>query len=334
MPDDELFRLAGEKRLHEEEVLRQQIMRMLADPKSKALAENFAGQWLGLRKLETAAPDPGLFPAFKPSLKQAMLAEAQEFFLRVMREDRGILEFLNADWTMVNEELARHYGIRDVLGGHMRPVALTNSVRGGVITMASVLTTTSHPTRTSAVKRGKWVLEEILGAPPPPPPPNVPELETPAKGQAPAKSLRERLEHHRSDPKCFGCHVRMDALGLGLENFDAIGRWREKEGGHKIDAAGTLPGGESFDGPKQLKQVLAEHKDQFARNLVEKMFVYALGRNLEHFDRREVRHVKEQLSREQWRFSALVREIVLSYPFRYRHATELETAGKESTTKL
>jgi hypothetical protein len=332
MPDEELFRLAAAKKLSDPAVLRQQATRMLADPKALALAENFAGQWLGLRKLESVAPDPQIFPAFKPPLRQAMAAEGLLFFETVMREDRSILEFMHADWTFVNEDLARHYGIRGVLGGQMQRVALTNSVRGGVMTMAAVLTVTSHPTRTSAVKRGKWVLEEILGAPPPPPPPQVPELEVPPKGQPPATTLRERLERHRADPKCFGCHVRMDALGLGLENFDAIGRWRDKEGNHRIEPSGTLPGGESFASVAELKQVLARHPEEFARNLVEKMFVYALGRGLERYDRREVKRVAEALARSEWRFSTLVTEIAMSYPFGHRLAIE-PVKNKSQTVK-
>lgn len=319
MPDEALFQSAREGKLQQRETLEAQVKRMLADPKARALANNFAGQWLGVRKLESAAPDPEMFASFKPGLREAMRAEAISFFDAVVQEDRSILEFLNSDWTILNEELARHYSIRDVMGGHMRKVALTDSIRGGVITMAGVLTVTSHPTRTSAVKRGKWVLEEIFGAAPPPPPPGTPELEVPPKGQSSPTSLRERLERHRADPKCFGCHVRMDALGLGLENFDPIGRWREKEGKHVIDASGTLPGGGSFKTPAELKEILMGQKNEFTRTFVEKMLVYALGRGLERHDRREVKRISKVVAEREYRFSALVTEIVLSYPFRYRH---------------
>ncbi len=318
MPDAELFQLAAEKRLNDDQVLRQQVTRMLQDSKARALAENFTGQWLGVRKLDAFTPDAQLFPTFKPGLRQAMTAEPLEFFAAVMAGNRSVLEFLNSDWTIANEDLAKHYGLRGVLGGTLRRIALTNSVRGGVVTMAVVLTATSHPTRTSAVKRGKWVLEEILGAPPPPPPPNVPELEVPAKGQPPGTTLRARLERHRSDPRCFGCHVRMDTLGLGLENFDAIGRWREREGNLGIDASGTLPDGEKFAGPAELKALLTRHQDEFVRNLTEKLFVYALGRGIERSDRREVKLVVDALARDGWRFSTLVTETVMSYPFRHR----------------
>jgi mono/diheme cytochrome c family protein len=322
MPDDELFGLARQKRLQDPPVLRQQVKRMLADPKAKALAENFAGQWLGLRKLEGFTPDRTLFPSFTESLRRAVLAEPLLFFETVMREDRSIQEFIDGDWTIVNEELARHYGLKGITGGHFRRVTHTDRHRGGILTMPAVLMLTSHPTRTSAVKRGKWLLEEVLGAPPPPPPPNVPELEEPPRGQPAATTLRERLERHRSDPRCFGCHVRMDALGLGMENFDAVGRWREKEGAKRIDASGTLPGGESFAGPAELKKLLAGRKEDFARTLAEKMFVYALGRGLERFDRREVKAVVDALAKNEWRFSTLVTQIVESYPFRYRQTAE------------
>lgn len=320
MPDEELFRLAAERRLRDPQVLRAQVTRMLADPKSRALAENFGGQWLGTRKLETSAPDPQMFPAFRAGLRRAVAEEPLLFFQAVQREDRSVLEFLNADWTYANEDLARLYGLRGVTGGRMRRVSLAGTPRGGVMTMAAVLTVTSHPTRTSAVKRGKWVLEELLGAPPPPPPPSVPELEVPAKGQAPAATLRERLERHRSDPRCSGCHVRMDVLGLGLENFDAIGRWREKEGPHRIDPAGTLPGGETFTGPAELKKVLSRQPEEFTRTLSEKMFVYALGRGIQPSDRREIQRIATETARAGYRFSALVTGIVESYPFRYRRA--------------
>jgi hypothetical protein len=322
MPDDELFRLAAARKLSDLAVLRAQVKRMLANPKAEAFTENFAGQWLHVRKLDSVAPDAEMFRAFTPGLREAMKAEALKFFETVMLEDRSVLEFLNSDWTMLNEDLAKHYGIRNILGGHMRRVELTNSVRGGVTTMAAVLTVTSHPTRTSAVKRGKWVLEEILGARPPPPPPNVPELEEPAKGQPVATTLRERLERHRADPQCFGCHVRMDALGLGFENFDAIGRWRDKEGQHRIDASGILPGGYAFASPMELKQILAGEKEAFTRNLVEKMLVYALGRKVDRHDRREVKRICTALAQNDYRFSTLVTEIAASYPFRHRTTVE------------
>lgn len=319
MPDRELFELAGTGKLHEPATLKAQVARMIADTKSASFIENFAGQWLGLRRFESAMPDPELFPNFKAGLRGAVAAEPLGFFRQIVDENRSILEFLNSDWTILNEELARHYGIRNVAGGYMRKVSLeTNSVRGGVVTMAAVLTATSHPTRTSAVKRGKWALDELLGASPPPPPPNVPELEVPKKGQRAARSLRERMELHREDPKCLGCHIRMDAFGLALENFDAIGRWRDKDGDLTIDASVQLPGGEKFNGPAEMKQMLLSHKDEFVRAFAEKMFVYAMGRGPQPGDRREIKEIVKAVEQNQYRFSALVNAIVASYPFQYR----------------
>ena len=321
-PDDELLRLAAGKKLHDPTVLKAQVRRMLADPRGSALAEHFAGQWLGLRRLETAAPDRALFPGIHDPLRGAMAAEVLAQFAAVVREDRSVLDLLHADYTFLNEDLARHYGVKGVTGPHLRRVPLTDPARGGVVTTAAVLTLTSHPTRTSPVKRGKWLLDEILGAPPPPPPPDVAELEEPPKGRPAATTHRERLERHRADPNCYGCHVRMDALGLGLENFDAVGRWRDRDGGKPVNAAGVLPGGETFASPAELKKVLLAHKGEFARCLTEKVFVYALGRGLDRADRREVKRVAAALAGHDWRFSALVTEVVLSYPFRYRLAPD------------
>ena len=322
MPDDTLFDLAAKGKLKDPEVLAAQARRMLAGPKSEAFVENFAGQWLGLRKLDRLQPDRELFPGFSEALRRAMIDETSLFFANVARGDGSILDLVDADYTFVNQPLARHYGIRNIKGGRMRRVKLENPNRGGVMTMASVLTITSHPTRTSAVKRGKWILEEILGAPPPPPPPNVPALEEATKNRPDAASLtlRKQLEIHREDPKCSNCHKRMDVLGLGMENFDPIGRWRDREGKNKIDPSGTLPTGEVFSTPSQLKKILAKRKDEFARALTEKVFSYALGRSLERYDRREVRRVVEGLRRNGYRFSALIEGVVTSTPFRYRRA--------------
>lgn len=320
-PDAELLRLAAGKKLHDPAALKAQVKRMLADPRASALAENFAGQWFGLRRLDTVAPDRVLFRGFSDPLRRVMAAEVLMQFEAVAREDRSALDLLHAEYTFLNEDLARHYGVKGVTGPHMRKVKLDDPARGGVVTSAAVLTLTSHPTRTSPVKRGKWLLDEILGAPPPPPPPDVPELEEAPKGKPAAATLRERLERHRTDPKCFGCHVQMDALGLGLENFDAVGRWRDRDGGRPVNAAGELPGGEKFTSPAELKRVLLAHKAEFGRCLAEKVFVYALGRGLERPDRREVKRVADALAKDDWRFSTLVTEVVLSYPFRYRLAT-------------
>jgi hypothetical protein len=326
MPDAPLLELASTGKLRDPAVLRDQARRLLADPRSRAFVDNFAGQWLGLRRLEQIQPDHDLFPTFTETLRRAMIDEAWTFFDHVLRDNRSVLDLVDADYTYLNEPLAKHYGIKGVKGDAMRRVELQESPRGGVLTMAGTLTLTSHPTRTSAVKRGKWVLDELLGAPPPPPPPNVPELSEASKNRPDAKSLslRERLELHRADPRCFGCHRRMDVLGLGLENFDPIGRWRESDGDRKIEVAGTLPTGERFLNPRQLKNILAAGKEEFARALTEKLFVYALGRSSERGDRREIRRVVDALQRNDYRLSTLIEEVALSYPFRYRRPSARE----------
>jgi hypothetical protein len=323
MPDEELFQLARQGRLSDAVVLDQQLMRMLADAKSQALVDGFPRQWLELRKLDDAQPDRQQFKPFNETLRRVMREEVRLLFDCVVREDRSIQDLLIADYTFLNDELAKHYGISGVEGPQMRRVSLTDRNRGGVLTMAAVLTATSYPTRTSPVKRGQWILETILGAPAPPPPPNVPDLEaTAARTETGPRTLRERLEQHRADVKCAGCHRRMDTLGLGLEHFDAIGRWREKDEGRPIDASGVLPGGQSFRTPGELKSILAEQRDEFARNLTQKMFVYALGRSLAPADRREVNAVRDQLAASDYRFSGLIRGIIHSYPFQYRKAAE------------
>jgi mono/diheme cytochrome c family protein len=319
MPDDELFALAERQQLTPN--LGAQVRRMLKDPKAKALVENFGMQWLQLRNLKTVAPDPKLFPEFDDRLRAAMLQETELFFEAVMREDRSILDLLDADFTYVNGRLARHYGISGVYGDEFRRVALTGGQRGGLLTQASILTVTSNPTRTSPVKRGKWVLEQILGTPPPPPPPNVPELATDAKAQL-TGSLRQRMEQHRANPSCAVCHTNMDALGFAFENFDAVGAFRTKDGNFAIDPSGTLPGGQSFQGPAELKAILKGKKELFSRCLTEKMLTYALGRGVESYDRPAVEAIMAALARNHYRFSTLVMEIVESEPFRLRRGKD------------
>jgi hypothetical protein len=316
MPDDELFRLAREGKLRAN--LAQQVDRMLKDPKSTSLAENFATQWLGLRNLEMMQPDPQLFPSYNAALRDAMRREAVLFFEAVVREDRGVFDLLSADFTYVNEQLAGHYGIGGVRGPKFRRVSLSNSQRGGVLTQAGVLTVTSNPTRTSPVKRGKWIMENILGTPPPPPPPNVPELpETEAAKQT--GSLRQRFELHRKDPVCASCHEKMDPLGFGFENFDAIGAWRTKDGRFEIDPSGKMPGGEPFAGSDQLRERLSrDYRDHFLRCLTEKMLVYALGRGMEGCDRCVIDDICKAVSKNDYRVSTLILEIVKSVPFQKR----------------
>ena len=316
LPDDELFGLAQEANLHDPQVLRQQVGRMLKDPRSEALVENFAGQWLQLRNLESARPDPDRFPDFDEPLRDAMRQETALFFRSILQEDRSLLDFLDANYTFLNQRLARHYGHPGVEGQHFRRIELAGERRGGLITQASILTVSSYPTRTSPVLRGKWILESLLGAPPPPPP--VMETLEEEPNSSPM-SLRQRLEKHRSLPACAACHQKMDALGFGLENYDAVGAWRTEDGGFPVDAAGELPGGRSFQGPKGLKALLAEtERDAFVHCLTEKMLTYALGRGLEPYDKAAVDRICRKLENNGFRFSQLVQSIVESLPFQMR----------------
>jgi hypothetical protein len=315
MPDDELLDLAKEGKLHDPMTLDKQTRRMLQSPKSHALVETFAEQWLQLRSLNGHEPDPSEFPDFDKPLRKAMYDEATMFFEAVMREDRSILEFLDSDYTFLNERLAKHYGIADVTGPNMRRVKLTDRNRGGVLSMASILTVTSGPTRTSPVRRGQWILEQILGDPAPPPPPGVKRLPTPGKDADASLSLRKLMEQHRADPACASCHQRMDPLGFGFENFDAIGRWRERDGSAPIDAAGTMPGGKMFKGPTELKAMLVANKEAFARTFSGKLLTFALGRSLQDYDDDTIDQLDQALDHDQYRFSTLVTKIVASFPF-------------------
>ncbi|WZO95812.1 DUF1592 domain-containing protein [Isosphaeraceae bacterium EP7] len=316
MPDDELLSLAAEGTLKSPATLESQARRMLKDPKSRSLVEEFGGQWLQLRNLKTINPDPARFPGFDDALRTAMRRETELFFESIVRDDRSLTEFLDSDYTYLNERLAKHYGIDGVTGDEFRKVTLTGDRRGGVLTHASVLTVTSNPTRTSPVKRGKWILEQILGSPPPPPPPDVPELGD-EKGQL-TGSLRQRMEQHRANPSCASCHARMDPLGFGFENYDAVGAWRDVEGPYKVDASGELPSGQTFGTPKELKAILMGKRDAFSRCLAEKMMTYATGRGLDYRDQCMVDRVVAALSQDEYKFSRLVVEIVKSDPFRRR----------------
>ncbi|MFM1769736.1 MAG: hypothetical protein RJA22_2265 [Verrucomicrobiota bacterium] len=310
MPDDELFALAGRGKLRRN--LEGQVRRMLRDPKAQALVENFGGQWLQLRNLRLATPDPKAFPGYDDALRAALPQETEMFFEHLIRQDRSVLDFLEADYTFVNERLARHYGMAGVRGEEFRKVSLKGTGRAGVLTHASVLTLTSNPTRTSPVKRGKYVLDNILGTPPPPAPPNVPEL----KEQELTGSLRQRMEQHRENPTCASCHDRMDPIGFGFEHFDAIGARREKDGPHEIDSSGKLVSGEAFDGAASLTRILLrEKRDEFVRCLSEKMLTYALGRGTDFFDKCALDEIGRGLARKDYRFSALIVEIVRSVPF-------------------
>ena len=318
MPDDALFQLAARKRLHDPAVLDQQVSRMLQDPKAHALAESFAGQWLHVRDLYTTVqPDPERFPSYTPALRDAMFEEPVEFFNSMVKQNESLLSLLDAKYTFVNEDLAKLYGIDGVRGKEMRRVALADGRRGGVLTMAGVLTLTSYPRRTSPVLRGKWVLEEVFGTPAPPPPPVVATLpadDRPRDGL----TFRQRLEKHRSQPQCASCHSHMDPLGFGLENFDAIGQWRTEIAGQPVDASGLLTTGEKFSGPEELKRTMLQRKDEFVRNLSEKMLAYALGRGLEPYDLPAVKRIAGAVAEGDYRSETLIREIVKSYPFQYR----------------
>jgi mono/diheme cytochrome c family protein len=340
MPDDELLDLADQGQLTPN--LEQQVRRMLADPKSSELVRNFALQWLQVERLEWIAPDAQLFPSFNNRLRAAMLKETELFFESIVREDRSVLDLLDADYTFLNEPLARHYGIADANGNWVgqkpqRPrggpirgegfqrVSLQGRLRGGLLTQASVLTVTSNPTRTSPVKRGKWVLEQLLGEPPPPPPPNVPELPSNPEAVAGA-SLRKRLEIHRANPSCANCHAKMDPIGFALENYDAVGAFRTKDGEFDVDASGEFADGTRFSGPEDLKSILREKKGAFARSLAEKMLIYALGRGLEYYDRPTTERIVTELSAHDYKFSVLVTEIVRSDPFRLRRGSDGEAS--------
>ncbi len=317
MPDDELLAAADGRQLGKPELLEKQVRRMLQDPKSMALAQNFAGQWLQIRKMESVTPDFNQFPDFDAYLRMSMLQETEMFFDHIVRDDRSILEFIDANYSFLNERLAGFYGIPGVKGTEFRKVDLTGTPRGGVITQASVLTVSSYATRTSPVLRGKWILENILNAPPPAPPDNVPALEATMKNN-PEASLRDQLSMHRKNPVCASCHVRMDPLGVGLENFNAIGAWRTQDGKLAIDASGKLPDGRSFSGPAELRDILKADRRDFATCLADKMLTYALGRGLESYDRPTLKEVTNRVEKNDYRFSALVIEIVNSLPFQNR----------------
>jgi hypothetical protein len=317
IPDDELLNVAAQGKLKDPAVLDQQVKRMLADPKSEALTRNFAGQWLFLRNLQSAKPDGHEYPEFDDNLRQAFRRETELFFESILRENRSVLDLLNANYTFVNERLARHYGIPNVYGTQFRRVTLTDQTRMGLLGQGSVLTVTSYPNRASPVLRGKWILENILGTPPPPPPPNVPPLKENEEGAKP-KSVRELMEEHRKNPACAGCHAVMDPLGFSLENFDGIGEWRTKDQSGPIDASGQLADGTKVEGPVTLRQALMKHPEQFAGTVTEKMMTYALGRGLEYYDMPVVRGIVHDAARNDYKLSSIIMDIVKSTPFQTR----------------
>ena len=317
VPDEPLLALASQGKLQDPAVLEQQVRRMLADPRASALVDNFAEQWLFLRNLKNSAPNMETFPDFDDNLREAMKQETKLFIGSIMKEDRSVLDLLNADYTYVNERLARHYGIPNIYGSQFRRIAVTEDARRGLLGQASILTVTSYPNRTSPVQRGKWVLTNLLGIPPQPPPPNVPALQENADGGKP-HSLRERMEAHRQDAVCAGCHKVMDPVGFALENFDAIGRTRTKDEGAAIDASGTLFNGSRVSGAADLRAVLARQPDVFVGVLAERLLTYALGRGVEYYDMPTVRKIVKSASGNQYRFTALVLGAVASPAFQMK----------------
>jgi Protein of unknown function (DUF1592)/Protein of unknown function (DUF1588)/Protein of unknown function (DUF1595)/Protein of unknown function (DUF1585)/Protein of unknown function (DUF1587)/Planctomycete cytochrome C len=318
MPDDVLFALADKQQLSDAAVVEKQIKRMLADPKAQVLTERFAAQWLQIRKVHKARPSTEFFPTFTHSLRRAMYDETATFFDKLRAEDRSVLELLDADYTYLNQELAAHYGIAGVAGQQMRRVQLKpEDHRGGLLGMASMLALTSHTSRTSPTLRGKWILEVVFGTPPPPPPPDAGMLKE-EKDKKMAKTFREQLALHATSPACAGCHKKMDPLGFALDNYDAVGRWRDQSGGQGIDTSGQLPTGEKFNGAAELKRIILNRKGEFVGNMTEQLLSYALGRELEYHDDFAVKEVTADLEKTGYRFSSLVLGIVRSYPFQYR----------------
>ena len=318
MPDDELLDVAARGDLGDPAVLEQQVRRMLADPRAGTLVTNFAAQWLHFRNMRAVAPDVNAFPEFDDDLREAFQRETELFIEHQLREDRSVLDLLRADYTFVNERLARHYGLPDVYGGDFRRVTFSDNRRAGLLGHGSILTVTSYANRTSPVVRGKWLLENILGAPPPPPPPNVSPLVENDANTAP-RSVRERMEQHRANPVCASCHAQMDPLGFALENFDAIGKWRDvDEDGEPVDAVGALPGGMAFDGPAGLRQMLETRGQEFVGNVTSKLLTYALGRGVEAYDMPAIRNIMREAEAGGYRWSSIILGIAKSTPFQMR----------------
>jgi hypothetical protein len=321
IPDDQLLAVAEKNQLHQPDVLKAQVARMLTDPKSKALTDNFAGQWLYLRKLEYQRPDRRVFPDFDQRLRQAMLTETDMYFDYVVKENRSVLDFLDSDYTFLNQRLAEHYGIPGVYGTTFRKVSLDNAKRrGGLLNQASILTATSYNNRTSVVLRGKWILENILASPPPPPPPNVPALNDAKNGKL--LTVREQMEMHRSNPVCASCHTKMDPFGFSLENYNAIGAWRVADAGKTLDVSAVLPDGTKFEGPKGLQDVLLSRKDQFVEAFTERLMTYALSRGIEAYDMPAVRSVRYAAAKDDYRMQSIIMGIVQSVPFVMRRTPD------------
>jgi hypothetical protein len=320
MPDDELMALAGSGKLHEPPILKAQVKRMLMDPRSRALFDGFGAQWLGVGNLQNKTFDPAEFPQMTGEMRLAMYDEVRLLFESIVRENRNIVGFIDCDYTFLNENLATIYGLeKTVTGPQMRMVRLSDRNRGGILGMPGVLAATSYPNRTSPVNRGVWVLEQVLGHHVPSAPPDVPALESQDKKTVATLTLRERTELHRTNPVCANCHQILDPIGFGLENFDAIGRWRDRDdNGKAIDASGELPGGKFFSSPQELKSIIAGRLDEVSRNLVERLLAYALCRKLEGYDEIVVDELMKEIAGEEYRMQTLITAVVTSYPFTHR----------------
>jgi len=321
-PDEELLNLASQGRLREPAVVERQVRRMLADGRSRELVRNFAGQWLQLRTMQSSTPEGVIYPDFDDNLRQAFRTETEMFFESIVREDRSVVDLLNADYTFVNERLAAHYGIPNIYGSQFRRVKLDGALdaRRGLLGKGSVELLTSVADRTSPVQRGKWVLMNILGIVPPDPPPNVPVLKESAGNAAGEQTMRQRMEQHRANPACASCHRMMDPIGFALENFDGIGKWRSKEAGQKVDASGQLTDGTKLDGVVSLRQALLRYSPQFVRTVTEKLLTYALGRGVEYYDAPSVREIVRTAHNDNYRFSSFILGIVNSTPFQMRRS--------------
>jgi hypothetical protein len=334
IPDDELLRVASEGKLSTPAVLEQQMRRMLGDPKSAALIDNFAGQWLYLRNLRTMIPNSLEFPDFDDNLRQAFQRETELFFGSIIHEDRNVLDLMTANYTFINERLAKHYGIPNIYGSNFRRITVTEEARKGLLGQGSILMVSSHTDRTSPVVRGKWVMDNLLGAPPPPPPANVPPLDESNNKAGRVLTMRERMEAHRANPYCASCHKMMDPIGFSLENFDATGAWRTKEGGTggtAIDASGQLMDGTKINGPVELRQALLKNPDIFVGTFTEKLMTYALGRGLSEADMPVVRSIVRDAARNDYRFTSFVKGIILSTPFQMRIKAVEEPAESSKT---
>ena len=329
IPDDELLQVASDGKLQNPAVLDREVRRMLSDPKAAALVSNFAGQWLQLRNLRNVQPNTDLFPDFDDNLRQSFRRETELLFESVMQEDHSVLDLMTADYTFVNERLARHYGIPDIYGSRFRRVAITDDTRRGLLGQGSILALTSHAERTSPVVRGKWILENILGTPVPPPPPDVPALKGNQEGQKP-KTMREQMAEHRANPACANCHKAMDSIGFAMENFNAVGAWRGEDAGNPIDASGQLADGTKIDGVVSLRNALISRPEMFAGTMTRKLMIYALGRGLDYRDMPTVRAILRDASHDRYRFSDLILGVVHSAPFQLRTAAGDDSAPLQS----